>query len=81
MAIAFALLPDNLPNPRHFAPRVTLEMISDDELTNSRLPRDMVQEIVEEFAVSDFGNLTERGRATPPDTKVGEMWNILIYIQ
>ena len=56
-------------------------MISDDELTNYRLPRDMVQEIVEEFAVSDFGNLTERGRATPPDTKVGEMWNILIYIQ
>ena len=79
MAVAFVHLGQQQCENRQFEPRIHLNDVSNDELTNYRLPRDLIEEIVTGFAAREYGNLTERGHATPSDMQVGKIlpiWDI-----
>ena len=77
MAVAFAHLDQPQRINRHFAQRVRMEDVFDDGLLNYRVPRDIIEDIITGIAASEYGNLTERGNATPTDTQVGKILTIL----
>ena len=68
MAVAFVHFGQQQRENRQFEQRIGLN-----DVTKYRLQRDLIEEMVTGYAASEYGNLTERGHATPSDTQVGKV--------
>ncbi len=69
--MAFLLInPRVLQNAKIYKNRVSLNDISEVDLPNYRLSRELIRQLVDEFAESPFSNISERNHAIPAETQV-----------
>ncbi len=76
--MAFVLLNHVNRRERQFKARVALNNITDYDLRHYRFPRDILEDLINQFSESDFCNTTERSHAISAETQVS---SLEVYVQ